>query len=559
MKTLTHSYLLLCLLFLSALTPRSAFSATSLVHNGDRWVCLGDSITAENIYPRILGRVFAHYHPEATLTVVNSGMAGDTASDDPKKLADRVLKHQPTIVSVMYGMNESINLWHAGAPKEPVQEKYRKNLTYIAHTLKEQGVTVLLMSPTFTDPTCGWTFFNLDGTVPFLRECAAIMRDVAEKEGAIYIPVQEELEAFQQTLPPGVILRSDGVHVSALGQYQMARSIWERAHFADSLGDGPRVIRPPAPTPDATLALTSRFLDPAATGSNGALNLTIRASKPATVTVTWSLGDLHKQETVKLNAGENAWTPAIPADHLPTRNGQNADLLVDLRNGDAQRLYIIDLCRTQVLHFDKDGVAKGVVESEKERPEGKRIANWEVRRVGKGLLFSGEVFTPQILNTNSVWPFGREGFNLMFDFRPAAQFADIGVDREVHQTLLNVYEQPFFSVGLRAWSGANIGYAAVASGAKTSTGFTTQLFINENFGLHNPVALDTRDFVGLLVGVNDYETNPANPKNNIFRGGCNQLNDYGVSHYANNLLVLDLKNKLPGEAVINIHLYPAAR
>ncbi len=281
MKTLTRSYRLIGLLLLSVIAPRLALSANSLVRDGDRWVCLGDSITAEDIYPRILARVFAHYHPEAKFTVINSGQGGDTASDNPQKLADRVLKHQPTIVSVMYGMNESINVWHAGQPKAPVLENYRKGLASIARALKRQGVTVLLMSPTLTDPTCGWSYFDLEGTVPFLRECAAIVRDVAEKEGAIYVPVEEDLEAFQQRLPAGVMLRSDGVHVSALGQYQMARSIWERAHFADPLGDGPRAIRPPASASDAALALTSRFLDPAATG----LNLTIRASKPAAITV----------------------------------------------------------------------------------------------------------------------------------------------------------------------------------------------------------------------------------------------------------------------------------
>lgn len=550
MKTLTN-YLFVFLL--SIVAPQWALSENSLVHGGDRWVCLGDSITAQKIYPRVLGRVFAHYHPEATLTVINSGQGGDTASDNPQKLADRVLKYEPTIVSVMYGMNEAINIWHAGEPKETVQENYRKSITYITRTLREKGVTVLLMSPTLTDPTCGWTYFNLVGTEPFLRDCAAIMRDVAEKEGAIYIPVQEELEAFQQRLPANVILRSDGVHVTAMGQYQMARSIWERAHFADALGNGPRAIRPPAPSPDAALALTSRFLDHQAP----ALPLTIRASKPAIVTVSWSLGDLHKQETVKLNAGDNPWTPAIPADHLPVRNGQNADLLVDIRDGDAQRLFIIDLCRTQVLHFNAENVISGVVDSENERPEGKRIANWEVRRVGKGLLFSGEVFDSSINNT-AIWPFGRDGFNLMFDFRPTAQFADIGVDREVHQTLLNVYEQPFFSVGLRGWSGVNMGYAAVVSGAKTPTGYTTQLFINENFGLHNPLNLEARDFIGLLVGINDADTDPATSRN-VLTITCNQRNDYGVNLYANNLTVIDLKNKLPGDSVINVHLYPADR
>jgi len=553
MKTRTTSYCLIGLLLLSLVAPRLALGANSLVHDGDRWVCLGDSITAEDIYPRILARAFAHYHPEAKLTVINSGQGGDTASDNPKKLADRVLKHQPTIVSVMYGMNESINVWHAGQPKAPVLEHYRQGLAYIAHTLKGQGVTVLLMSPTLTDPTCGWTYFDLDRTVPFLRECAAIVRDVAQKEGTIYVPVAEELEALQQRVPAGVSLRSDGVHVSALGQYQMARSLWERAHFADRLGGSPRAARPPAPVPDAMLVLTSRLLDPAATG----LKLTIRASKPATVAVGWSLGDLRRQETLQLSAGDNSWTPAIPADHLPGRNGQNADLLVDFRDGDAKRLYIIDLCRTQLFHFHND-VIRGVVESDRQRPEGKRVANWELRRVDKGLLFSGEVFDAEI-NASNPWPFGRDGFNLMFDFRPTAQFAGISVDREVHQTLLNVYEKPFFAVALRGWSGANMGYAAIASGAKTPTGYTTQLFINENFTLHNPVGLAARDFLGLLVGVNDADTNPANPQSNVLSITSNQRNDYGVNLYANNLPVIDLKNKLPGDAVINVHLYPADR
>jgi len=554
MKIFPHRFVLasLFLFLFQCVSP-----AESLVHNNDCWVCLGDSITAEDIYPRILGRVFSHYHPEAKLTVINSGVAGDTASDKPEKLAARVLKYNPAIVSVMYGMNETINVWKAGRPKATVMEDYRRNLTYIARTLKEKGVTVILMSPTLTDPACGWCYFNLEGTVPFLRECASVVHDVAEKEGVIYIPVQEEMEAFAQTLPFGFSLRSDGVHVSALGQYQMARSIWERARFADPLGDGsnaPRAIQPPPPAVPATLMLQSRFLDPA----SKTLAFTINAQADMTVTATWSLGDMRKQETLNLKAGENPWTLDIPADHLPSRNGQNSDLLIDLRNDHGQSLFIVDLCRTQVLHFTDD-VISGTVDSEKERPEGKRVANWQLKRVENGLLFSGEVFDSEINSAND-WPFGRDGFNLMFDFRPTAHFAGIGVDRQVHQTLLNVYEKPFFAVALRAWSGANMGYAAIASGAKTPTGYTAQLYIKENFEMKtNPVNLAARDFVGILVEVNDLDTDPANPKRTTLTITPNQRNDYGVNLYANNLMIIDLKNKLPGDSVINVHLYPAAK
>ena len=540
----------LLFLTLALVNPGMSHAAESLVQDGDRWVCLGDSITAQDIYRRMLARAFAHYHPDATLTVINSGQGGDTASDDPQKLANRVLKHKPTIVSIMYGMNEAINAWHRGQPKEPVQARYRAGLTYMARTLKAQGVTVLLMSPTLTDPACGWSYFTLDGSVEFLHECATIMRQVAQQEGVFYVPVQEELEAFQQTLPSGTILRSDGVHVSALGQYQMARSLWELCGFAAPLGKGTRALsQPPSPVPVA-LALSSRFLRPEAT----AIELALHTDAPVTVSANWSLGDRSGQETLVLKAGDTPWSLAIPADHLPTRNGQNTDLLVALQSGEKRSLHIIDFCRTQLLHLT-NGRVGGTVESDSDRPEGRRMANWELELAGQSLFFRGDVFDAEI-NSNYSWPFGRDGFNLMFDFRPLARFADIGVDREVHQTLLNVYEKPFFAVGLRAWSGEGMGYAGTAAGERTPTGYRCQLAIGNDFNLYSPVKAGDRDFVGILVAVNDLDTNPANPKATTLAIVANQKNDYGVNLYANNLMVLDLKNRFPGDAIINAHIFP---
>jgi len=47
----------------------------------------------------------------------------------------------------------------------------------------------------------------------------------------------------------------------------MARSIWERAHFADPLGDGPS-FQVSDLAPDATIALSSRIIDPGSRGLN---------------------------------------------------------------------------------------------------------------------------------------------------------------------------------------------------------------------------------------------------------------------------------------------------
>ncbi len=528
----------------------------SLLRDGDRWVCLGDSITVFNSYPPLLARVFKHYHPDAAFTVINSGQGGDTASDSPAKLTDRVLKYKPTVVSIMYGMNEAINSWQPGRDKKPIQDTYRKALTYMVRTLQEQGITVLLMSPSPTDPSTH-CYFSLDKTVPFLRECADIMREVAKAEGAHYVPVQEEYMDFQEKLTRGIVLTADGVHPSSLGQYSIAHSLWKYAGFDKPLSADKRIVSPATPTALQSIALSSRFVKTDAAG----ITLTINSPAPATANAAWSLikkvphnsgnakvyadEELRGKETLTLTAGANNWTINIPNDRLPVNNGQSADLLVNLRVGNTDTLYIIDLCRTQVLHLT-DNKVSGEIFSTKDRPEGKKLATWEAQRVDNNLQLNFEIFDKEIV-ADGVWPFNRDGLNLMLDFRPTERFADIGVDREVTQTFLNVRDKPFFSVGLRAWTGLGMDFAATASGAKTDKGYTVQMLITENFNLHTSSKLTNRDFVGLLVAVDDH------PNNNLDIV-TNQQNDTPVYLYANNLMVLDLKNKLAGDQIINAHI-----
>lgn len=541
-------FIVITLGLLASFSASWSKGSTAFVRDGDRWVFLGDSITAQDIYRQTLERIFQHYHPDATVTFVNSGQAGDTASDDPDKLAKRVLEHQPTIVSVMYGMNEAINNYSKGAPKEKVLEKYRRSLTYIAKTLKEKGVTVLLMSPTLTDPSAH-SYFTLDKSESFLKECAQVVQEVAKAEGAEYIPVQEESAALHESLPLNVMLAPDGVHPSALGQYQIARSLWERAGFSQALGKTERRLSTAPSAVPVTAKLASRFVKTDATG----IELLLNASEPLTVTATWTFGTLRKTETLNLIAGENRWTIAIPNDALPTRNGQAASLIFDLRSDEANSLFIVDLARTQVLHF-KDNVVSGTVTSEADREEGKLIANWQAERVDDYLLLTFEVFDNEI-NPDGVWPFSRDGLNLMIDYRPTARFADISVDREVTQLFLDVREKPFFSVGLRAWTGVGMDFAANAAGEKTPTGYKIQLFINQPFNLHTPAKLSAHDFIGLLIAVGD------KPAPGVAGGAivANQKNDLPVGGYANNLPILDLKDQLPGEAIITAHLYPSAK
>ena len=115
-------------------------------------------------------------------------------------------------------------------------------------------------------------------------------------------------------------------------------------------------------------------------------------------------------------------------------------------------------------------------------------------------------------------------------------------------------EKPFFAVGLRAWTGHGMDFAAATAGERTATGYTVHLLIKDGFNLHTPVKLSNRDFVGLLVAVAQHATPDGKPGFSIT---ANQSNDLPVNLYANNLPILDLKNKIPGDSIINAHLTAA--
>lgn len=513
---------------------------TSLVRAGDRWVCLGDSITAVGVYPRILQRVFAHCHPGVEFTVINSGVGGDTASDDPAKLEDRVLRHRPSVVSIMYGMNETINGWRDGRPVEPVLDAYRRNLGWLARSLRARGIAVVLMTPTLTDASCR-SYFTLEKTVPVLRRMAGIVREVAAAEGALVVPVQEAVEAFQERQPGGVSLSIDGVHPGALGQYAIAHALWTHAGFPLPLG-GPRRLAAPEPAvPEPAVPVAPALADRFLRDGDAGLDLVLTAAAPIEVEAVVTIGGERRQETLRLAAGANRWPVALPAALRPERNGQSADLLVELRHGAARSLHIVDLCRTEVLRLD--GRCGGTIAAE----GGRHVATWSARRWNDGLLIEAEVATRGIQGADEVWPFARDGLNIMLDYRPTARFADIGIDREVTQLFVNVREQPFLAAGVRAWSGHGMDLAATAQVERTPGGYRVQVLIHHNFDLHTPSLLSGRDFVGILVAVAEHDT-----------GGlaitADQRNDQVVNAYANNLKIIDLQGRLPGDHVVNVHL-----
>jgi hypothetical protein len=205
-------YALAAVACLAVGTVATAQERSAFVKGDDLWVFLGDSITHNDTYRRTVERVFRHYHPQSPARFVQAGVWGALATASQEQFQKAAKNQRPTIVSLMTGMNNSINSdWRGGRPMDTHLAAYRKQIAEFAKAAKANGVEVLLMSPTLTDESLGWSsMWAIAGTAEFLRKCGAIVKEVASQQGVHYIPVAEEFEDAQKQAPSEQVFRADG-------------------------------------------------------------------------------------------------------------------------------------------------------------------------------------------------------------------------------------------------------------------------------------------------------------------------------------------------------------
>lgn len=105
-------------------------------------VTFGDSITegygvAEG-WPRKFVRELRKRHPHASISLVNSGKSGDTAEDGLMRLDDDVLAYAPALVTINFGINDSI----AGVELNDFDRELRE----IVAAVTTAGAEALLLS-----------------------------------------------------------------------------------------------------------------------------------------------------------------------------------------------------------------------------------------------------------------------------------------------------------------------------------------------------------------------------------------------------------------------------
>jgi hypothetical protein len=247
MKSLSKNVCAFCAWL--CLVQQISLGGDFLIHDGDRVVFLGDSITEQRLYTTYIEAYALTRHPEWKLTFRNVGWGGDTAwlrqrtHPDEKQLfaADAeaqqkmvedsvgrglerdVLPWKPTFVTVKFGMND-----HSYQPfREDIFRAYARSQGEIARVLTGRGARVAFLTPQpiedkRSDP-------DQDPRNQSLRKFSDGLKDVAAKANATFVdqfdPYMAILLRERTGNPPTLVGGGDAVHPGPIGHTVMAWAV----------------------------------------------------------------------------------------------------------------------------------------------------------------------------------------------------------------------------------------------------------------------------------------------------------------------------------------------
>ena len=213
--------------------------------DGDRVVFWGDSITHAGSYVQMLSDFYLTRYPERNVRMFNSGVGGDNAGAAMTRWEDDVRRREPTVVTAMFGMNDS---WRDGlylpskmtneaylaelpAKERKCFEQYATNMTRLVERVQRElpKARMTIMTPTPYDETAVVTAARkvpvLKGTVAALRRFSDFDLRLAKEKGCDAVDwnaaVQALTEARQAKDPNFSFVGNDRVHPGAPGHLFM--------------------------------------------------------------------------------------------------------------------------------------------------------------------------------------------------------------------------------------------------------------------------------------------------------------------------------------------------
>lgn len=211
-----------------------------LLKKDDRLAIIGDSITQQRQYSRIIESYLTACAPELGVTVRQYGWSGETAQGFLGRMDQDCLRFKPTIATLCYGMND-----YKYRPYDETNGKwYRDNYTEVVHKLTATGARVVVGSPGCVGKVASWVK-SATGTLEehnlSLCELRNIALQVAESEKVNFADnfwpmLTVGFSARQRYGETYNIAGKDGVHPQWAGHLVMAYNYLRALGLAGEIG-----------------------------------------------------------------------------------------------------------------------------------------------------------------------------------------------------------------------------------------------------------------------------------------------------------------------------------
>lgn len=201
------------------------------LHNGDRVVFYGDSITAQHRYTRLVEDFIVSRYPHLKIDFYNAGVSGDTvegghAGDMETRVRRDVLPFHPTVVTIMLGMNDGRYTTKFAENFAAYKAGYRKLVDTLRSDLP--GVRLLLIEPSPYDEIA-----HPPAIVGYNSVMIRYGEFVAQLGKELGVPVVDFNSAVDDALRAGMkidprmagSLLPDRIHPSLAGHWIMAAAL----------------------------------------------------------------------------------------------------------------------------------------------------------------------------------------------------------------------------------------------------------------------------------------------------------------------------------------------
>ncbi len=210
------------------------------LQKGDRLAIVGDSITEQKMYSRIIETYLTACTPELDISARQYGWSGETAEGFSHRQESDCLRFKPTIATLCYGMNDFRYVPH----DDQILAAYVQHYGDVVRAFTKAGVRVILGSPGCVGKVPGWVK-TANGTVDDLNVSLLGLRNadvaLAAKEGTrfadVFWPMLTSAYAAHDKYGANYnVAGGDGVHPGWAGHVVMAYAYLHAMGLSGDIG-----------------------------------------------------------------------------------------------------------------------------------------------------------------------------------------------------------------------------------------------------------------------------------------------------------------------------------